>query len=177
MISSPCESVIIHLHQAEPLRFHRDAGHLPVTGGDDVLHRFRTPLSEAHLEEGPGHDADLVLQEAGAMEVKTDVRAVLRDLHGIDLSHGRLFHLAVTTEAFELLHIIVLFVALLGDTVAVIVAVLPTFSDSEVGLSVIAFTEVDEGSSLPEQEQMTPERIKDNIMISLPFIIKILLQS
>ena len=69
----------------------------------------------------------------------------------------------VTTEAFELLHIIFLFVALLGDTVAVIVAVSPTLSDSEVGLSVIAFTDVDvDVSSFPEQEQMPPRRISNN---------------
>ena len=37
------------------------------------------------------------------MEVETDVRAVLSNLHGIDLSHGRLFHLVVTAEAPEVM--------------------------------------------------------------------------
>ena len=37
------------------------------------------------------------------MEVEADIWPVLGDLHGIDLSHGRLFHLTVATEAPEVM--------------------------------------------------------------------------
>ena len=37
------------------------------------------------------------------MEVETDVRTVLGDLHGVDLSYGRLLHLTVAAEALEIM--------------------------------------------------------------------------
>lgn len=79
----------------------------------------------------------------------------------------------LATDAFELLHMTVLLLALLGDTVAVIVVDSPSLRVMDVGLMIrdVTGTVVGSGFSFCEHEQIITESINENQKPILSFIV------